>query len=509
MSGKVVFIADGTPMAAFWRRQLELACALECLPATGVDEVGRLLSEHDPRLIVFLGSALAADDFRRLSEELSRGDENPPLLGIFEPDHPESGTTENGIFELLPPENRLRLPQDGEELAVRVRALLGDPDIADSQPMTADDVEEEEIMQDTETAGQEVIELTDIVEEGLPLDQLPDLPGVKTGGAAVLPEAAVLPGEDEVSGLDDFAAEDEFGATLSDLESDFEKSEDAFDKAESDDDFMAESLVDLAETPPLEAEPEQEEMAPESGAEIEEDEPISGDVDALLDDDEFAEIELTETPDPVLDELKSAGLRPENEVGIEPELPETGAEESGDGAFDPSGELPEDYLVEEDLPDVENTDEAVSEDPVVLREEEVGTTEKDAPDPVENTVEDEVGSALASTIRRQVEAAAPSAEPEVCAEPLSTPDFSRQIENLTQEWSKQLLQSTYASMDKMIQAIGDLAPTIVDRVAREIIPPLAEQVIKAEIARLEKKLEAEDEAAEEEDDGPPALEREN
>ena len=81
--------------------------------------------------------------------------------------------------------------------------------------------------------------------------------------------------------------------------------------------------------------------------------------------------------------------------------------------------------------------------------------------------------------------------PEVCAEPIS-PDFSRQIESMTQEWSKQLLQTTYASMDKMIKAIGDLAPTIVDQVAREVIPPLAEKVIKAEIARLEEKLESEE-----------------
>ncbi|MBN2808701.1 MAG: hypothetical protein JXR80_04335 [Deltaproteobacteria bacterium] len=84
-------------------------------------------------------------------------------------------------------------------------------------------------------------------------------------------------------------------------------------------------------------------------------------------------------------------------------------------------------------------------------------------------------------------------EPELCPEP-PIPDFSQQIERMTQQWSKQLLQSTYASMDKMIQAIGDLAPTIVDQVAREIIPPLAEKVIKAEIARLEKSLELEEES---------------
>ncbi|MEA3240201.1 MAG: hypothetical protein U9P37_01260 [Pseudomonadota bacterium] len=70
-----------------------------------------------------------------------------------------------------------------------------------------------------------------------------------------------------------------------------------------------------------------------------------------------------------------------------------------------------------------------------------------------------------------------------------TVDFSKQIEGLTQEWSKKMMVSTYASMDKLIQALGDMAPTIVEQVAREIIPPLAEKTIKAEIKRLEEKIE--------------------
>ncbi len=519
MSGKAIFITDGSPLAAYWQRQLENVCALECLPAAGLDEVGRLLAEHDPRLIVFLGTVLAADDYRRLAGELADSGGGPPLLGLFEPEHPDSGTAENEVFELLAPENRLRLPRDGDDLAARVGALLGDRDIAASQPMTVDDAGEEETMRDTETAGQEVIELTDIVEEGLPLDQLPDLPGAETGGATVPPEATVSPDADEVSGRDGFAVEDEFGAALSDLESDFGESEGGFEKEESDDDFMAGGVADISETPPQETESFPDPVAaaseelshPEPGSPPDTvgDEPISGDVDALLDDEEFADIELAETPDPVLDELKNAGLRPENELESAPGPPAAEAGGFRDESFDPSVELPEDYLLEEDLPGGENADEALPDAPAALHDEEAGATAEDVPKPAGRAVESEVGSALASTIRRQIGGATPSAEPEVCAEPLSTPDFSRQIENLTQEWSKQLLQSTYASMDKMIQAIGDLAPTIVDRVAREIIPPLAEQVIKAEIARLEKKLEAEDEAAEEEDDGPPPLEREN
>ena len=76
-----------------------------------------------------------------------------------------------------------------------------------------------------------------------------------------------------------------------------------------------------------------------------------------------------------------------------------------------------------------------------------------------------------------------------------------QVFSLIQRLALQLLQPlmehlaiVHASMDKMIKAIGDLAPTIVDQVAREVIPPLAEKVIKAEIARLEEKLESEEES---------------
>ena len=145
----------------------------------------------------------------------------------------------------------------------------------------------------------------------------------------------------------------------------------------------------------------------------------------------------------------------------------------------PECESPEDYLVDEDQGSSSGEDQAGS---------------SGSGSSLSSNTEEEISSSLAATIRRQVEAATPrssSAEPQVCPEP-TTPDFSRQIESLTQEWSKQLLQSTYASMDKMIQAVGDLAPTIVDRVAREIIPPLAEQVIKAEIARLEARLEGDE-----------------
>jgi hypothetical protein len=302
--------------------------------------------------------------------------------------------------------------------------------------------------EETRPGAAGVIVLTDIVEEGLPLDQLPEI----SGG---------LQAESDRNRFDKAPEPESREVDLEVLELDLEASlmQDAVAGSEEEPAPAAGDRETAAgEKPPAEAK-----------ADAKTDE-IAGDVDALLDDDEFAELEFPENSDPVLAGLRHAGLR---RAGEEPE-PGAGRPVSG-----PDCESPDDYLVDEEP-------ESAGAGPAAA-----GTQ-----------TEAEISSSLAATIRRQVEAAAPqtaSSEPEICTEP-TTPDFSRQIESLTQEWSKQLLQSTYASMDKMIQAVGDLAPTIVDRVAREIIPPLAEQVIKAEIARLEAKLESEEEP---EDEIPP------
>ncbi len=273
-----------------------------------------------------------------------------------------------------------------------------------------------------------VIVLTDIVEEGLPLDKLPDLPGEFREGAGR-------------NRNDECRADPIPDVDLEVMELDLEA-------------FMMQDAEER-KTGGLE---------PVSGGVEAAADDIAGDAGALLDDEEFAEIEFPEDPDPVLAGLQNAGLR------------RAGVTTPGSG---PECESPDDYLVDEDQGGSSGDDQAGP----------VGSGSS-----LTSNTEEEISSSLAATIRRQVEAAAPrssSAEPQVCPEP-TAPDFSRQIESLTQEWSKQLLQSTYASMDKMIQAVGDLAPTIVDRVAREIIPPLAEQVIKAEIARLEARLEGDE-----------------
>jgi hypothetical protein len=69
--------------------------------------------------------------------------------------------------------------------------------------------------------------------------------------------------------------------------------------------------------------------------------------------------------------------------------------------------------------------------------------------------------------------------------------FAAEIDAMSREWSKKIMAGSYRSMERLVTAIGDLAPMIVEQVAKEIIPPLAERIIKAEIERLEKEIEDE------------------
>ncbi len=299
-------------------------------------------------------------------------------------------------------------------------------------------------MEKSDAAGK-IFELTDIIEEGLPLDQLPE-----TGSWKNL-RAEAGSGNDSLS--------------------------------------------------PAVAEPEAEAVA------------LNDDDSLDLDLDNFSDLDMLEpvdAGDPVLAELKHAGLREQvetlsydNKIGGEREMGKPGLCESSDDLFDddfddlddfddilnetevksspepvprskpePEIELPEDYLVDDEL----------------LAEDVAADITPGPPPETHARVRPDSGSP-ASPLRPDPEA--PVATPHIFTEPQSL-DFSQQIEDMTQEWSKQLLQTTYASMDKMIKAIGDLAPTIVDQVAREVIPPLAEKVIKAEIARMEEKLELEE-----------------
>ena len=279
----------------------------------------------------------------------------------------------------------------------------------------------------TEPAAVKIFELTDIVEVGLPLDQLPERstkmdPLDEPVAAMELIDftASVVPGgKSEVDNGSDFDLD------LDDFTEVYKP-----DKLEFDDPV----LVELK----------------------------SSGLQAKVEDDNLNYAELNEFNDfdDFLDEVAVVGKEP---VGnIPPEISQS---------EEPDIELPEDYLVDDEL----------------LAENLNFETEPE----LQPEAQTEPESGFSSSVPPPwVDPSSSSAEPHVFAEPHAF-DFSQQIEDMTQEWSKQLLQTTYTSMDKMIKAIGDLAPTIVDQVAREVIPPLAEKVIKAEITRLEEKLELE------------------
>ncbi len=444
---RIVIACNKKPLAAFIETELA-GGSVECRFAVDAAQLMTLAAEFKPDVLLFDFEFPSSDESFALFEELRGSTPQIPIVGIFEP----LGETQDEIRQVFSPENILQLPFSGDDLRERLEQV-GSLEI--KKRIVPQEKKEEKEMDKPQTVSVKTVELTEIIEEGLPLDELPEMSEDKTSGVLL----DVDPGEVDTAGRESESESTEaleldgFGDTLDDLESVFEESVDAgFDP-------VVESSVEVDPEP----ESSIEGKAGENSSEL----VVDGDIDALLADDDFTEIEIPEKPenhDPVLAELKSAGLTPADEVVVEPkseaaslatseslepaeklEVAADSEETSTTESPETDIELPEDYLLDEEVP--------------VVRVESEPT------------------------------------EAEVCTEPFS-PDFSRQIESMTQEWSKQLLQTTYASMDKMIKAIGDLAPTIVAQVAREVIPPLAEKVIKAEIARLEEKLESEEEQEE-------------
>ncbi|MEA1921808.1 MAG: hypothetical protein U9N63_04065 [Pseudomonadota bacterium] len=538
---KIVIACNKQPLAAFIETALKRGL-VDCKIALDAAQLQALVTELKPDALLFEAEFPTLAESSTLLGNLRSESPQIPIVGIFEP----FAETQADVGSGFSPENILQLPFGEDELSEKLQQVAGLEIKKRTAPL---EKEGEEEMDKPQPALLETVELTDIIEEGLPLDELPELSAGETSEVSLEVDSdqagAVIP-EPEGALADEFELED-FGDTLDDLESAFAE------PAEVASDAVAESGVEAEPKP--EPEPGLESEAEENLSEL-----VDGDSDALLADDDFTEIEMPERPetdDPVLAELKSAGLTPEDEV-VEPltgeavssSTPELkGENDFGEEELGDIDDLLGEISIEEDvaagsLADVEadksEKEETGQDEEVefaemlpseVIVDSEEPSIQTHISEPTENLVEAVVSEAvftaespgaeielpddylvdeedLAASVELEpksepepelaaqvLHAAHPltleSGEPEVCAEPIS-PDFSRQIESMTQEWSKQLLQTTYASMDKMIKAIGDLAPTIVDQVAREVIPPLAEKVIKAEIARLEEKLESEE-----------------
>ena len=522
---KIVIACSKKPLAAFIETELA-AYEVDCRVVVDAAQLMAVTAEFKPDLLLFDSEFPSSEESSALLGKLRAGSPQIPVVGIFE----LFGEIQDEVRQGFSPAEVLQLPFGEDDLLERLQQIAG-REI--KKKIVLQEKKEEEKMDKPLPIIVETFKLTEIVEEGLPLDELPEISEGET--SEVLSEVDLEKIDTGVSAPEDESAEafevDDFGDTLDDLESAFEES------------------VDTPEP----------ESSVEGGAEAALPESVSGDVDALLGDDEFAEVEIPESPevhDPVLAELKNAGLKPESdmvstiEAGLpeEPELKvegDSGEEELSD-IDDLLGEIPleEDAVIESPVEagsEKKDTDKDVEADFSELVYPEAAEEQTEVPEPLESEAlnqvqvptesgpsetseavesvenlaaptvsiapeETSVGKSLEAEIESpedylmdeelpEIGVESEPAAPEVYAEPIS-PDFSRQIESMTQEWSKQLLQTTYASMDKMIKAIGDLAPTIVDQVAREVIPPLAEKVIKAEIARLEEKLESEEDQEE-------------
>lgn len=492
---KIVIACNKKPLAAFI--EAELGGLVDCRIADDAAHLLTLMTEFKPDALLFEAEFPTLAESPTLLSSLRTENPQIQIVGVFEPFAENRGEIESSFS----PENILQLPFGGDELSEKLQQVAG-LDIKNRIVSLKKEGEEE--MGKPQSSMVETVVLTEIVEEGLPLDELPEI--IEGGAPEILPAVDPVPAETVVlepegEPVDDFESED-FGDTLDDLESISEE------PANAGSDTVIESDVEV------ESEPE---PGPEVVSEVEDNssELIDGDTDALLADEDFTEIEISENYDPVLAELKSAGLTPEDEVITastdEDSVSPTPELEGGDDfGKEELGDI--DDLLDEESVSAQSNDPAYSSLAAAVVAEEILTA--DSPDAEVELPEDYLVDEAVLTGRVEPEVEVKSApepaaqslsaasplkldlgEPEVCAEPI-TPDFSRQIESMTQEWSKQLLHTTYASMDKMIKAIGDMAPTIVEQVAREVIPQLAEKVIKAEIARLEENLEDDEEQEE-------------
>jgi len=322
-------------------------------------------------------------------------------------------------FPEIDPENILTQPFTRSDLLTVLQRVIPQAinNHKQDQDTTMIDADDKAKAAAQDTDQENIIELTEVVEEGLPLEQLPPLAlNAAENSKPIMVAESDIPGGNE-------SEEMEF------------PSDEAIDEL----DFTAAKTVDMTSS----QEGTQAEHQPTN--EVQEKTVPGQELDDALN---FSEPAIIKTPavEPaeVAENLKKDGLKAEPETA-------KGLSEAAT-----TTESPEDYLV----PDEEEQ-------------------KSDSLPPPETA---EIPPATAET---------ETARPSVVTEAPETTDFSRQIEGLTQEWSKKMLVSTYASMDKLIQALGEMAPTIVEQVAREIIPPLAEKIIKAEIKRLEEKIEDE------------------
>ncbi|MBN2231980.1 MAG: response regulator transcription factor [Deltaproteobacteria bacterium] len=419
-------------------------------------------------------------------------------------------------FENLPDDHRLEEPFDRPAILAAIKAASGfDIDIVNP---TADEEAEmgEHPLQAAAPAtaemepAEDIIELTELVAEGIPLDQLP--PRVP---------AAEEPGEDDLfAELDDLTVETERETEIEaafDLGPDIVMEVEPETTAGIEPDMEAAGTIDVktaaaggvdfepAAAPPagnqdfdhtreLDAAGELDNLLKEFGMTAEDLE--TG--EALILDGEPAEIAAA-TP--------ATGTLPDRE-------PESTAEATAEAATVAATEAATvgatlaigPVSATETAAESAAVPETITEDAVeiiaeespedYLRPDETGIPAAEAAPPAGEPVPEDTApmaaavSAAAESALRRSAAALSTRTHESTPEVITDSDaFAAEIDAMSREWSKKIMASSYRSMERLVTAIGDLAPMIVEQVAKEIIPPLAEKIIKAEIERLEQEIE--------------------
>ena len=370
-------------------------------------------------------------------------------------------------FPEISTENILTQPFTRSDLLTILQRLT--PQAIDNHKQVQNMTMQEETKKVEESTGaanqpEGIIELTEIVEEGLPLDQLPSTEEETDIGTEMVTEPVIETPTDTKGDELEFLSDE----TIDGL--DFDSTETmAVQSEESPADYLVSDKDELPESTESEVLPSHPAATTKAmGADS-------------IDSDQMEENLVEQTIEKTLETDSKAETVPEDftterlEDYLTPDEEKPGNENTI-GADSIDTDQMEEDLVEQTIEKTLETDSKTETAPEDL------TTEN----PENNLTPDE--EKPRTSLDTPMAAEPETARPSVVTEP-QTADFSRQIEGLTQEWSKKMLVSTYASMDKLIQALGDMAPSIVEQVAREIIPPLAEKIIKSEIQRLEEKIE--------------------
>jgi CheY-like chemotaxis protein len=445
----VVVATTSLPLATYIQQELA-DTDLRLVRLTDPAQLLRWLKQIVPQVILLDANYPTREETAALATRLRQkpGLDNIPLVLLTTPFDPLPPGLED-----LPAEHRLEEPFDRQAILAAIKAVSGynidNPTIDEETEMGEFSPQTPESARAELEPAEDIIELTDLVEEGIPLDQLP-------------PRSPTLE-EPEEKDLFSALEEEDLFSTLEDQTGETER--------ETENEVAFDLGADITKA----LEPE---TSPTTAAEISAEESA---------------------------EESIAAAQPPDGAGSEPETPPESEATMGLTAA-PAEETPPEAAAD-DLADVwpeESPADYLRPDEAGIAAEEAGIAAEEAAAPGGKTPAGEepvpeagapmaaaVSAAAESALRRSAAALSKRTHdgtPEVITD---SDTFAAEIDAMSREWSKKIMAGSYRSMERLVTAIGDLAPMIVEQVAKEIIPPLAERIIKAEIERLEKEIEDE------------------